>query len=84
MRLAAGVAAILVLWLVILPWIGHQPPIRRHIEFLEQRHIDPSAMFYTELEPMGDVRTRMAQRRRQHPGPFWQPALRHGRQPLSN
>jgi len=75
MQLAIGWAAILVFWLVVLPWIAHQPPVRRHIEFLEQRRIDPSAVFYTELEPMAEVRTRVARIRRNHPAPFWEPQL---------
>ena len=75
MQLAIGLAAILVLWLAVLPWIANQSPVRRHIEFLEQRRIDPSAVFYTELEPMAEVRTRVARIRRNHPAPFWEPQL---------
>jgi hypothetical protein len=72
-RLAVGSTAILVLWLAVLPRIADQPAVRRHIEFLEQQHIDPSVMFYTELEPMADVRSRVTRIRRDHPDPFWQP-----------
>lgn len=54
-RLAMGTAVILVLWLVVLPWLADLPPVRRHIEFLEQRRIDPSAMFYTELDVMDEI-----------------------------
>jgi len=75
MQLAIGLAAILVLWLAVLPWIADQPPVRRHIEFLEQRRIDPSAVFYTELEPMGEIRARMTRIRRNHPASFWEPQL---------
>ena len=71
-QLVVGLGAILVLWLAVLPRIADQPPVRRHIEFLEQRQIDPSAMFYTELEPMDEIRARMTQIRRRHPAPFWQ------------
>jgi len=71
LRLACGTAAILILWLAILPRIADQPPVRRHIEFLEQRQIDPSAMYYTELEPMAEVRARIARIRDQHPASFW-------------
>lgn len=78
MRLAVGSAAILVLWLGVLPRIADQPPVQRHIEFLEQRHIDPSAMFYTELEPMAELRSRVARIRRDHPAPFWEAELGPG------
>ena len=74
-QLVVGLGAILVLWLAVLPQIAVHPPVQRHIEFLEQRQIDPSAMFYTELEPMGEVRARMAQIRHSHPAPFWKPSL---------
>jgi len=75
-QLAIGLGAILILWLAVLPRIADQPPVRRHIEFLKQRRIDPSAVFYTELEPMAELRTRVARIRRRHPAPFWQPAPR--------
>lgn len=81
LRLALGSAAILVLWLAVLPWLANQPPIRRHVEFLERRQIDPSAMFYTELEPMGELRGRLARTRRDHPASFWTPWLRRDPQP---
>jgi len=74
-QLVVGLGAILVLWLAVLPRIADQPPVQRHIEFLEQRQIDPSAMFYTELEPMAEVRTRVARIRHDHPAPFWKPQL---------
>lgn len=69
--LMIALAAILVLWLVVLPWLATQPPIRRHIEFLEQRQIDPSAMFYTELEAMPALRTKVSRIREDHPASFW-------------
>lgn len=58
LRLCLAVAVILLLWLIVLPWLADQPPVRRHIEFLEQRRIDPSAMFYTELETLPGRRAR--------------------------
>jgi 4-amino-4-deoxy-L-arabinose transferase-like glycosyltransferase len=73
LRLACWTAAAIVVWLVILPWVAARPDMQRRIEFLEQRRIDPSAMFYTEVESMNEVRQRMAQRRQQHPAPFWSP-----------
>lgn len=83
-QLAVGLGAILAVWLVVLPRIADQPPIRRHIEFLEQRQIDPSAMFYTELEPMAEVRARIARIRSRHPAPFWQPSPGRERELLRN
>ncbi len=82
LRLALGSAAILVLWLAALPWLANRTAIRRHIEFLERRGIDPSAMFYTEVEPMGELQARLARTRREHPASFWQPWLRRDPQRL--
>lgn len=37
-------------WLIILPWLARQGPVRRTIERNEAAGIDPSAMFYSDLE----------------------------------
>lgn len=37
-------------WLVLLPWIARQPQVTQHIQQQEHLGIDPSAMFYSELE----------------------------------
>lgn len=58
-RLAVGVAVIAVVWLVVLPAIGRLEPVRRKIEAEQARGIDPSAMFYTELEAMRPVQQAM-------------------------
>jgi len=70
-RLAFGLLVIVVVWMTVLPRIADQESVQRHIEFLEQQQIDPSAMFYTELAPMAQVRARVAKLRRDHPAPFW-------------
>lgn len=38
------------IWLLVLPWIGSWESVENHLELLESRRIDASAMFYTELE----------------------------------
>ena len=43
---------IALIWMVVLPWISRQAPVRRAIERNEAAGIDPSAMFYTDLEHM--------------------------------
>jgi hypothetical protein len=47
--LAAG--ALAAIWLLLLPALLHLAPIRRHVDHLEARQIDASAMYYTELDP---------------------------------
>ena len=38
------------MWLVVLPWLGQQAPIRKHVDALHAADINASAMFYSELE----------------------------------
>ncbi|MFO0819350.1 MAG: hypothetical protein U1A77_15495 [Pirellulales bacterium] len=58
-------------WLVVFPAVARLGPIRRHIERLEAARIDPSAMYYTELEMIGDVRQSLADFHREHPQALW-------------
>ncbi len=52
----AGIGAVLAaIWLFALPWIGNRPVVRSHHQFLRDRGIDPSAMFYTELDAMDPI-----------------------------
>lgn len=43
------------LWCIVLPWIAAQPRMKRQLDFLDDRGIDPSAMFYTELDAMDGI-----------------------------
>ncbi len=49
---AAGIAIVsmALFWLIVLPWIGQQAPVREHVDRLHAADINASAMFYTELE----------------------------------
>ena len=51
-RLGCAVAGLVIAWTIFFPWIGQQSNIRRMIERNESHGIDPTAMFYTELENM--------------------------------
>jgi len=46
-----AIAVVVILWLVFLPWLADRPVVRKHVDFLNDRRINASAMFYTELEP---------------------------------
>ena len=48
-------SVIAAIWLVLLPWWARRPAIQARIHQLDQQGIDPSAMFYTELEAMSDI-----------------------------
>jgi hypothetical protein len=54
-RLLIALAALAVLWLGVLPYIGGQPELAARIRRQQAEGIDPSAMFYTELEMMPEV-----------------------------
>lgn len=51
-RMSACLAAIAVVWLVVLPIVGQHPNIDAHIRRNERLGIDPSAKYYTELPAM--------------------------------
>ncbi len=52
MTIALGVG---IIWCSLLPWIATRPATRQRLNFLDQRGIDPSAMFYTELKAMDRI-----------------------------
>lgn len=47
--------AIALVWGVLLPRLSQMPTNENYIRFLQARRIDPSAMYYTELECMDEV-----------------------------
>ena len=53
-RLALTLAstAVAVVCCVVLPWVSNRPSVQQRIQFLDERGIDASAMFYTELDAM--------------------------------
>lgn len=65
-----------VVWCGILPAISRQPRIRAEIEHLDAQRIDPSAMFYTDLELMDDLLPRIDRFQREHPRALWDPSAK--------
>ena len=63
-RFRLGIAAVViaVLWLIVLPWIAERPRMAAHLQWLDTHKIDPSAMFYTELESFDPVLERLERR----------------------
>ncbi len=45
----------LIVWLGVLPRLGRQPSLRRHIERNRAGQIEPDAMFYTEVGPLEGI-----------------------------
>jgi hypothetical protein len=50
LRALAAVAVVAAIWLIALPWLAEQKPIRQHVDSLHAADINASAMFYSELE----------------------------------
>ena len=55
LALAGWGCAVAVIWLVVLPWWADSSAMRAHLDWLEARRVDPSAMYYTELEAMKPI-----------------------------
>ena len=62
-----------IVWLVLLPAVARQPAFRSDLRRLREQGINPSAMYYTELEMMGEVIDHNERFRREHPAALWVP-----------
>ncbi len=49
-RLLAGSVLVSLVWCGLLPRLLTLGPVHRHVALMEERGVDPSAMYYTELE----------------------------------
>lgn len=59
LKLLVGGGAVAAAWLIVLPWMARQPAERASWQVLQQSRIDPSAMYYTELEAMEPILQRL-------------------------
>ena len=62
LKLALATVTTAIIWLVILPWMARRPAMQSHLQWLENKGVDPSAMYYTELEVMDQI----LERQREH------------------
>ena len=49
-RLVAGGMLVAAVWCGLFPRLLEWPPVARHVALMEERRVDPSAMYNTELE----------------------------------
>ena len=54
-KLFCAMVIIAVTWCYLLPLATKQPVVRQRIDFLDDKGIDPTAMFYTDLEIMDEI-----------------------------
>ena len=52
-------AIVVAIWMMLLPWLATQRAVQARLEFLDHHRIDPSAMFYTELDAMEPILDRL-------------------------
>lgn len=63
-HLAVAIVLIATTWLIGLPWLAERPAVRSYLRWLEERKIDPSARYYTDLEAMEPILDKLDRRRR--------------------
>lgn len=69
--LVAGIALIMVVWLLVLPRLAQQPDIQAFSNFLETRGVDPNAKFFTDQQA-GFVASRHVMRNvNENSNAFW-------------
>jgi hypothetical protein len=69
--LCLGVLAIVIVWTLVLPWIGSRQSVRSEIEFLDRQGVDPTALYYSDLEAMERIESDIAAISQAHPDAFW-------------
>ncbi|MEW4531284.1 hypothetical protein [Maioricimonas sp. JC845] len=69
-RLVLVMGVVTLVWLVVLPRVALVPAVQSRNEWLDERGIDPAAMYYTELEAMEPILQRLERRRRGLPVPL--------------
>lgn len=58
-------------WLVILPRAAENPQLRSEIDFLDQKKIDPTAMFYSDLETIENTVQDIRDFHQENPDALW-------------
>ncbi len=66
-RFVLTVTIVAGVWMIILPWIARQPAEYDRWNALQQAGIDPSAMYYPELEAMRPILERLNRAERPSP-----------------
>lgn len=65
LKLVIALGVVGLIWLVALPMAASTPRMALWLDWMDDRGVDPSAMYYTELEMMGPIFDRMAVEKRQ-------------------
>lgn len=65
------ISSLNLIWLVILPRAAEIPQLRLDIDFLEQKKIDPTAMFYSDLETIETTVQNIRDFQHENPHALW-------------
>ncbi len=63
-RLAGISAVAAAIWLIVLPRLSMLPSMSARLQWLDDQKVDPSAMYYTEVEALKPVLQRLNERGR--------------------
>ncbi len=58
-RFCLAAVCVGLIWCVFLPWVAEFKVVEERLKFLDDRGIDPSAMYYTELDAMDAILDRI-------------------------
>lgn len=61
-------------WLAVLPRLQQNSALKEDIEFLDEQGIDPSALYYTDLEAMSRLEAQIEKAKALNPKAFWYPS----------
>jgi ketopantoate reductase len=65
------IGALLAIWGIVLPSLINQPAVATRIIELEMKGIDPSAMYYTDLEIAEEISYRVENMVSENPDLLW-------------
>jgi hypothetical protein len=63
-QLLLWLLAIGLVWFLLLPWLANRPSVAARLRWLDEHQVDPSAMYYTEVEALKPVLRRLHDRPR--------------------
>jgi hypothetical protein len=71
LKLLMGLLIVAAVWLIALPQLARTTAIERHIAEQERQGIDPSALFYSELEILPQIAHRYERLHHSHGDELW-------------
>lgn len=73
LRFAVAFLSVAAIWRLALPWVESYPQVSEHIATQKKLGVDPSAMFYTELEISSPIAHHVERLQEWHGNRFWNP-----------